>query len=824
MSYDPPLLSELLQHRAFLERFARRLARDASVAEDVVQETWLEALERPPSHRSNLRAWLRRVARNAFLQRRRSQNSAPSFEVLDGEPIDEAGEALEHEAIARALGTQLLALPEPYRRVLLLRYYEDRTPTEIARQLERSLNTVTSQLARGLRLLEERLDRSHPGGRSQWLRASLLLVPGAESVELVPPRVLVRRALRRVRASALLTALVATVTLFVGLLVLRASARSPSAERDGVAVASADARPEAQRPTDAREAVEVEPAALEPDLLAAAEPSSAAPVIATLLVQVVSVDGKPVSGARVGTTLDRAARAGGPRLKTCKFQGATDAQGRIEIRLRDESLVHVWMENAGILGVTVEAAGFANSDTYALRFPESGRESVTIALKPCSVALRGTITDEAGVPLENATVDAGRFYRTRIGLGSGRFLVKGPVTQITKADGRFEHEGLAAGTVRLLVEHEGFVSHASTLFLSDPSDSVHDVVLRRGSSVVGRVVTEDGLPAAGARVRVSYSPEGPNRMKQETCADLDGNFELQGISPGRTWLAAEHPAQHGKAAFLLVDFAAKETRTWNPVLGEVPPLRLRIQRADGSPLAGALVTLRATQFNEASQRFLTVGPDGRVRLDAVPDTEMTVNVFLAASDIDNGLPPCHVRAGLLRGPDEQVVTVPEESLTRGGLRGSLLDHEGQPLANAFLQLRVHNDGAYLYPMPVDPETGAFEIERLPAQSYELVAWTADIGTERLDTIEVFAGDVFDLGEIRLSRPVAWSAPWPTPETAAGDAFELVKIDDLGDIAKCWTVASGALPPPGSFTLLPGRYEWRVSRGGEVLRSEDVEAR
>ena len=51
MSSDPPPLSELLQHRAFLERFARRLARDASVADDVVQETWLEALERPQTTR-----------------------------------------------------------------------------------------------------------------------------------------------------------------------------------------------------------------------------------------------------------------------------------------------------------------------------------------------------------------------------------------------------------------------------------------------------------------------------------------------------------------------------------------------------------------------------------------------------------------------------------------------------------------------------------------------------------------------------------------------------------------------------------------------------
>ena len=167
---DSPQLSDLLKHRAFLERFARRLAQDDSVADDVVQETWLVALERPPRHRENLRAWLRRVARNVFLRRQRPPSVASAVEDVAADGTESPDAALEQKSIARLLGAELLALPEPYRAVLIQRYYEDKVPSVIAHELGRSVNTVNSQLARGLKLMQERLDRASPGGRSQWVR------------------------------------------------------------------------------------------------------------------------------------------------------------------------------------------------------------------------------------------------------------------------------------------------------------------------------------------------------------------------------------------------------------------------------------------------------------------------------------------------------------------------------------------------------------------------------------------------------------------------------------------------------------------------------
>ena len=54
----------LLENRDFLRLLARKLVYDEHAAEDVVQQAWLAALERPPRYQGPLRAWLAGVVRN----------------------------------------------------------------------------------------------------------------------------------------------------------------------------------------------------------------------------------------------------------------------------------------------------------------------------------------------------------------------------------------------------------------------------------------------------------------------------------------------------------------------------------------------------------------------------------------------------------------------------------------------------------------------------------------------------------------------------------------------------------------------------------------
>ena len=63
----------LLREEAFVRRLARALLFDDHRVDDVVQQTWLSALERPPAHAANLRSWLAVVARNVAAKLQRSE-------------------------------------------------------------------------------------------------------------------------------------------------------------------------------------------------------------------------------------------------------------------------------------------------------------------------------------------------------------------------------------------------------------------------------------------------------------------------------------------------------------------------------------------------------------------------------------------------------------------------------------------------------------------------------------------------------------------------------------------------------------------------------
>ena len=60
-------IEDLLVHADWLQRLAHRLVVDAASADDLVQQTWLVALERKPEPIGNVRAWLTRVVSNLSL-------------------------------------------------------------------------------------------------------------------------------------------------------------------------------------------------------------------------------------------------------------------------------------------------------------------------------------------------------------------------------------------------------------------------------------------------------------------------------------------------------------------------------------------------------------------------------------------------------------------------------------------------------------------------------------------------------------------------------------------------------------------------------------
>src|SRR5262245_46463486 len=175
--------SDLEPQRAFLQRLARQLVRGEAAAEDLVQETFVRALERPPASAAALRAWLARVARHLALDRARGEQRARAREqrAARAESVAPHDDALASLELQERLIAAVKALEEPYRTTLWLRYHEGLAPGAIAARQETTRKTIESRLTRGLALLRSELDRRSGGDRTQWMSGMVLLARGGDT-------------------------------------------------------------------------------------------------------------------------------------------------------------------------------------------------------------------------------------------------------------------------------------------------------------------------------------------------------------------------------------------------------------------------------------------------------------------------------------------------------------------------------------------------------------------------------------------------------------------------------------------------------------------
>ncbi len=167
----------LVQHVEWMRKLARQLVADADRAEDLAQEAWVVALERPPRDASQLRSWLGTVVSNLFRQDVCSGENRRAREAQEARPetLPPTDELVGRVHVERQIADLLLELEEPFRRAVLLRFYEGLPPREIARREEVSLATVKSRLHRGITKLRERLDRAHGNDGRAWVLAVLPL-------------------------------------------------------------------------------------------------------------------------------------------------------------------------------------------------------------------------------------------------------------------------------------------------------------------------------------------------------------------------------------------------------------------------------------------------------------------------------------------------------------------------------------------------------------------------------------------------------------------------------------------------------------------------
>lgn len=130
-----------------LRRYAARHVGNRSVAEDLVQETWLRAwraADRFDATRGTLRAWLFAILRNVIVDFGRMQSSRP----LTSPVLPEVSSADDADAVigAIALADALRQLTEQQREVIFHGHVRERPHDEIAALLGVPVGTVRSRL------------------------------------------------------------------------------------------------------------------------------------------------------------------------------------------------------------------------------------------------------------------------------------------------------------------------------------------------------------------------------------------------------------------------------------------------------------------------------------------------------------------------------------------------------------------------------------------------------------------------------------------------------------------------------------------------------
>jgi RNA polymerase sigma-70 factor (ECF subfamily) len=149
--------------------------RDQAVAEDLVQETFLAALDSLDKFRgdSQLYTWLRSIAFhkiNDFYRRQvrqpKPKEPSPDFDAM--KQLEQTGDdkpavftVMESEEIRQSVHQALEDLPQDYQKVLVLKYLEEMPVLEISQVMGRSPKSVEGLLSRARKAMRDNLEESN---------------------------------------------------------------------------------------------------------------------------------------------------------------------------------------------------------------------------------------------------------------------------------------------------------------------------------------------------------------------------------------------------------------------------------------------------------------------------------------------------------------------------------------------------------------------------------------------------------------------------------------------------------------------------------------
>jgi RNA polymerase sigma factor (sigma-70 family) len=600
----------LLEQAGWMRRLAERLVRDPDRAEDMAQETWRIALERQPSFAESPRGWVKSVMQNLARRSHRDEATRAYHEHRSARPeaIGPEDETEERVLLQKRLADAILALDEPYRSAIRLRYIDGRSPREVAREQGITYEAARRRLSRAVAMLRERLDRAY-GNRAAWGAACIALLKKSGPVAAA----IAVGSFMSAKLVLMVAALIGVALVGVGLWRDTHQAKGQSGVQASRSVlaqpAGTGTAPEQRDSANAatREAIVAPPSA---------PPAHAIDRVNDLTGTVIDPRGNAVRGASVvifdEVLGDFAQHMQQPQDRVRVTETRTEADGGFAVTL----------PRGRPFDIEVRGAGYPTERVMA----RYAGERVLVRLhRPA--ALTGRIRRAAD---HTPVIDADVYLKPSTLSESDLQLT--PLTAIvpmhtrTDDDGRYRFESLAPGRMRVEVvpDHDP-PPRIVELDVDEGSERSLDVEVDEGMTLRGAVIdSRTRRPIEGAVVWRDHLLGFPRR---EVRTDAMGQFTVTGFPVQRDLtyvngvelLLAGAPgyalgtALVGRRGGALAQFVEIE-------LDPAKRARGRVLDSDGRPLAGAYVAVERQMRPDSPSHSIRTRDDGTFEVGEIENT------------------------------------------------------------------------------------------------------------------------------------------------------------------------------------------------------------
>ena len=688
----------LLRHEGWLRSLVRGLLGDGQQVDDVLQQTWLAALRRPPSEGSAMRSWLSRVARNFALRSHRDAARRRGHEGAAARPesLPSTEETVQKLAAQRFVTRCVSELAEPYRTAVLLRYHDELSTREIAERTGASEANVRQRIKRGMDEVRAKCEQEYG---SDWRACSALLALAA------PGRTAATAAVSTSILGVLLMSkglgLAAAVALLVGLGVWLPSTLSEASEPGPANVEASAAR----APDDDMDLASDPP--VREDVVVSSGLQPIDDLAPSLVVEgrVLDAQARPLAGVSVGAYATpptySPAREPVPESEPVGIEVAVDtgveprAKPVFRELVRTDATGRFTLQDPPTNIDLIAGAGYC---THRSAVVLAGRPvpSELLIVATRSTKARGVVVDPDGIAIAGAEVRADVPDLDDFPLPLDATSTRYPLWVRCDSAGRFDYPAVPLEPGELIATADGYEPIRVRL---DPRAALDVRIVMRPTTrartalvVTGTVLDPHGVVIENATIRFGGA---------RTRSNASGRFRLEfdaweGWHNGTALVASSNGLQAwGKPEFGAELSKRKKIEIEIRFAARVRTIAGRVVRADGEPWPGLAVypwdlaafgpmneTLEDLSVDEGyrgvpsgigARASVETGENGEFEVPGLRDQEYRLRVY----DRRTGL--AWIADPILAGTRDALIRAPSDAFARR-LHGRLVSIDGTPLA------------------------------------------------------------------------------------------------------------------------------------------------